>query len=236
MLCSDLEFEWGRSSGSPEFELGGFPSSRRAAESEAGFRFRTRRSVFRRRFGGREEPREGGCFGRSSLGVFLGGVSSFGPHSGSSRNLGVRSRNLCVMWSCGWSWGGVERGCASKATSERTRDGRETILGSPPGRPTLSGVSEFPWGRNPERADVSAEAPSGFSSFGGVFIRWELAKSGCPVAKSVCDVELRVVVGWGRKGVRFEGNFGTYPRRSRDHPGFPTGETDPFGGLGVPVG
>jgi len=94
--------------------------------------------------------------------------------------------------------------------------------------------------KNPERVDVSAEAPSGFSSFGGGFLVrasfGELAKSGCPVAKSVCDVELRVVVGWGRKGVRFEGNFGTYPRRSRDHPGFPTGETDPFGGLGVPVG
>jgi hypothetical protein len=49
VLCSDLESEWGKGSGSPEFALGGFPSSRRAAESEAGFRFRTGRSVFRHR-------------------------------------------------------------------------------------------------------------------------------------------------------------------------------------------
>jgi hypothetical protein len=63
-----------------------------------------------------------------------------------------------------------------------------------------------------------------------------VAKSGCSVAKSDHGVGLRVVVGWGRNSLHFGGNFEAHLRRSRDHPGFPTGETGPFGGSGVLVG
>ena len=114
LLCSDLESEWGTNSGSPEFKLGGL--FRRAAE------LRNPRPVSGLGPGGR-------CFDTDSTGTgnperadvsaeAPSGFSSCGV--GNSRNLCDRSRNLCVVWSCVWSWGGVERRCASKATSKRT--------------------------------------------------------------------------------------------------------------------